>query len=293
MPVGGAHNMTVSWHWGFARGAAGVNSMMAVLLLAGISLLLGGLLTVALGIQLELSFGNTLLLAGAIVSCTGVMMLGLWLAVRELKNVARQLGGLPAEARAETQQFRESNAPLDQREPENGGGPFDLDQAMSRPAVSVSRRQESAFRERGGSDPLSSQTVETTPPAAKPRRNLLFSSSSRKERERSQARATEPSPVDPQAAPPLTEPGETPPANFEDTWRKSERGRAGDEPRRSGRAAATRDEDQPPVTVLKSGVVDGMAYSLYSDGSIEAQMPEGMMRFASIDELRAHLDQRS
>ncbi|MCJ9705732.1 DUF308 domain-containing protein, partial [Bradyrhizobium sp. SHOUNA76] len=51
--------------------------------------------------------------------------------------------------------------------------------------------------------------------------------------------------------------------------------------------------EQPPVTVLKSGIVDGMAYSLYSDGSIEAQMPEGMMRFASIDELRAHLDQRS
>jgi len=54
-----------------------------------------------------------------------------------------------------------------------------------------------------------------------------------------------------------------------------------------------RNEEQPAVTVLKSGVVDGMAYSLYSDGSIEAQMPEGMMRFASIDELRAHLDQRS
>ena len=44
--------------------------------------------------------------------------------------------------------------------------------------------------------------------------------------------------------------------------------------------------------MLKSGVVDGMAYSLYSDGSIEAQMPEGLMRFASIDELRTHLDQR-
>ena len=40
------------------------------------------------------------------------------------------------------------------------------------------------------------------------------------------------------------------------------------------------------------GVVDGMAYSLYSDGSIEAQMPEGMLRFASLDELRIHLDQR-
>jgi hypothetical protein len=53
-----------------------------------------------------------------------------------------------------------------------------------------------------------------------------------------------------------------------------------------------RREEPQAVTVLKSGIVDGMAYSLYSDGSIEAQMPEGMMRFASIDELRAHLDQR-
>jgi hypothetical protein len=55
---------------------------------------------------------------------------------------------------------------------------------------------------------------------------------------------------------------------------------------------APREPAPSQVTVLKSGVVDGMAYSLYSDGSIEAQMPEGMMRFASIDELRAHLDQR-
>jgi hypothetical protein len=54
-------------------------------------------------------------------------------------------------------------------------------------------------------------------------------------------------------------------------------------------APASEDE----VTLLKSGEVDGMAYSLYSDGSIEARMPEGMMRFASIDELRAYLDQRS
>ena len=45
--------------------------------------------------------------------------------------------------------------------------------------------------------------------------------------------------------------------------------------------------------MLKSGVVDGMAYSLYSDGSIEAELPEGTMRFGSIDELRTHLDQRS
>jgi hypothetical protein len=46
-----------------------------------------------------------------------------------------------------------------------------------------------------------------------------------------------------------------------------------------------------PVSVLKSGIVDGMAYTLYSDGSIEAQLPQGMLRFGSISELRAHIEQ--
>jgi hypothetical protein len=45
-----------------------------------------------------------------------------------------------------------------------------------------------------------------------------------------------------------------------------------------------------PVSVLKSGVVEGMAYTLYSDGSIEAQFPQGMLRFGSIAELRAHIE---
>jgi hypothetical protein len=44
------------------------------------------------------------------------------------------------------------------------------------------------------------------------------------------------------------------------------------------------------VSILKSGVVDGMAYTLYSDGSIEAELPQGTMRFGSIEDLRAHLE---
>jgi hypothetical protein len=58
-------------------------------------------------------------------------------------------------------------------------------------------------------------------------------------------------------------------------------------------AVASAPEQPAGVALLKSGEVDGMAYSLYSDGSIEARMPEGMMRFASIDDLRSYLDQRS
>jgi hypothetical protein len=50
---------------------------------------------------------------------------------------------------------------------------------------------------------------------------------------------------------------------------------------------------EPPhaVSILKSGVVDGMAYTLYSDGSIEAELPTGTIRFESIGALRAHLEQ--
>ena len=45
-----------------------------------------------------------------------------------------------------------------------------------------------------------------------------------------------------------------------------------------------------PLPILKSGVIDEMAYTLFTDGSIEAQMPDGTMRFASIEELRKHLE---
>jgi hypothetical protein len=51
--------------------------------------------------------------------------------------------------------------------------------------------------------------------------------------------------------------------------------------------------DPKPVTILKSGVIDGMAYTLYTDGSIEAQLPSGLMRFASIDDLRTYLERHT
>ena len=45
--------------------------------------------------------------------------------------------------------------------------------------------------------------------------------------------------------------------------------------------------------ILKSGVIDGMPYTLYADGSIEAQLPQGTVKFASVDALRAHLEKQS
>ena len=66
-------------------------------------------------------------------------------------------------------------------------------------------------------------------------------------------------------------------------------------PQRNGsalREAIMREQEHvsAPVTILKSGIVDGMAYTLYTDGSIEAELAQGVVRFGSIEELRNHLE---
>jgi hypothetical protein len=287
--------------------------MMMVVLIAGIGLLLAGLVTVGFGIELDLSFGNTLILSGAVTACTGTILVGIWMMLRELKNIARRLGpDVAVQARkAAPPQPASLSAALGDQSPAEGGLLLSHDQPVAQNAdhgTPPPWLAETVVRDR---PPAPAPEPAEAAPASKPRRNLLFSSTSRKERERAEARTSEP-PADVRPAPPVPEAGEAPPATFDDAWPKSERARATDAPppRRAGRAPSTfadagagaaganrpppveRNEAQPQVTVLKSGVVDGMAYSLYSDGSIEAQMPEGMMRFASIDELRAHLDHR-
>jgi len=277
--------------------------MMIVLLIAGIGAALAGLLAIAFGIPIkEFGFGNTLILVGVVAVCTGMILLGLSLVVRELKIISQRLR--PAGQRARTALPSGAVEPAISSDDEFpfGSDPAAMENAghagPGAPMASSSQppwHEEAASRDRVREGP---EPAPARPP--KPRRNLLFSSTSRKERERAEARTAEAV----AAAPPALESADdAPPATFDDAWPKSERARGAEVPpqRRSGRApptppeppeAAAHSEDQPAVTVLKSGVVDGMAYSLYSDGSIEAQMPEGMMRFASIDELRAHLDHR-
>ena len=291
------------------------------MLIAGFGLVLAGLLAVGYGITInEFSTGNTLILAGVIGVCTGAIMLGLWAAVRELQTIARRLGGTVTQTRGEAT-VRPALPPGPSHEPAPGDASFPFNQAAAESAGAVEPASaappsappwldEAATRERPRSKAPPEPEPAEAAPAAKPKRNLLFSSTSRKERERAQARTSEPLPPDllsadlrpnPPAAPPPPLPAEAPPPSFDDAWPKPERAKAGEVPpqRRAPpprspepNGVAARGGEQPAVTVLKSGVVDGMAYSLYSDGSIEAQMPEGMMRFASIDELRTHLDQR-
>ncbi len=85
--------------------------------------------------------------------------------------------------------------------------------------------------------------------------------------------------------------------------RKSEPGAPGarEESRAEPKLARASGELQPaapaqearPVAILKSGMIDGMAYTLFADGSIEAVLPSGTLRFASVDALRLHLEKNA
>ena len=296
--------------------------MMVALLVVGVGLVVAGLAAIGFGIPYkEFSVGSTLIVTGVTGVCTGAIVLAVAAAVRELQQIARRLGPVAAGARSEFPlpapgaATSPRNAP-----PAEGGFPFPRDQhAAEPPPIAPPSAPTAPWHEEMAQRGASSEVPPPVPAAAQPeaptkRRNLLFSSTSRKERERSQARTAEPLPPDllsPELRPNPAAPGEPAPVSFDDAWPKAERPRSVDvAPRRAARAPSTFSEaqgaqgaapspghppapqEQPAVTVLKSGVVDGMAYSLYSDGSIEAQMPEGMMRFASIDELRSHLEQR-
>ncbi|QQO12874.1 DUF308 domain-containing protein [Bradyrhizobium diazoefficiens] len=284
--------------------------MTLALLIAGIVAVVAGLLAVAFGFTVrEFSLGSTLIISGTIGVCSGLLLVGLHVVLLELKGIARRLAGSTVPSEVRVRPVLPGLAMPGAPAPEPALAPA----ARSEPAPPAASpppwQSEAAARERPRVEP--SPPEPEAPPAAPEvprRRNLLFASTSRKERERAEAKATEGSPSLPLGMPPEAQ--ETPPASFDDAWPKPDRARPGEPPaaprRPPPRSPSTFAEAAPPppapepeppaepapVTVLKSGVVDGMAYSLYSDGSIEAQMPEGMMRFASIDELRAHLDQR-
>jgi hypothetical protein len=327
---------------------------MIALLIGGTVVLCIGLLTVVFGIPIkEFSFGNTMIVAGAVVSCTGLLLIGLYFVGRELKNLARRLdAGVPAsfagnrEATDLVQVIRSGKNTQDEPSPAPTGrsGRDDMFFARDRSnhAEDVADRSSQdtlrTSRSAAASDAAPWQDEQTHPrnPASaletpesasaasqRQRRNLLFSSSKRREQASREQGAHEETPVEDapthhqstedssghetgqrQAGP---ESGSL----FETAWPQRERPRRDPALPRSSRPARTpasdgsesaeapRERYQPPrraeaesVSIVKSGVVDSMAYSLYSDGSIEAQMPEGMVRFASIEELRAHLDQR-
>jgi hypothetical protein len=260
--------------------------MMMLLLMAGVGAFLGGVVAILFGIPVkEFSFGNTLIVVGAMAACTGLIMIALSVVVGELKTIARRIGSRPvAETRSKAglapalpdpgeDDFTFPRDPLPQQEED----PFELDA----PPISPPARNginAPRGRQNGQAEP------EPAEPTPKARRNLMFASTSRKERERTQVRPADMRPADmrpvdisapPPFPPPLVDLDEPRPPSFDDEWSRQERIRPPDPPppplRRAGRppaafsdtnvnaALSTRNVDQQTVKVLNSGVVDGMA----------------------------------
>ncbi|MBX9819514.1 hypothetical protein [Afipia birgiae] len=332
---------------------------MIALLIGGTVVLCIGLLAVVFGIPIkEFSFGNTMILAGAVVSCTGLVLIGLYFVGREFRNLARRLETgvpapvmLPREPAAEVPAIRPARTlpelPAVPRQvpprPARGERPVHEDTLFTRdqPPDETPDRDDfatdDAHDRRSPAEPaawdehpvtrnrnpaLSAEPFEPpAEPAPRQRRNIMFSSSRRDKSRELPPRDPPPDEIPHRSSTEDLQRGDADanaPDPFANAWPPSSRARQ-DSPSfqgssfQNGRAApppAAADEEETPepvrerfqlprradassVTIVKSGVVDSMAYSLYSDGSIEAQLPEGMVRFASIDELRAHLDQRS
>jgi hypothetical protein len=281
--------------------------MIIVLSVAGAGVLLAGLVAIGFGIEVkEFSLGNTLILAGVVAACSGLIMLSLAVLVRELRAIVWRFGSVEQPAVVRGRGERPSPVLPDPglaEEPASTGPLFLRDQPALEVAAAAPPWQEEVARDRTRQRVAMPPAPAPEPvPEAKPRRDQLFPPLPRKER--AAARVPDPVVTDMDLALPAVSigapapPDPGPPSAFEDAWPPLEPLRS-ESFRRSARrssafnaGAAAAAEERPQVTILKSGVVDGMAYSLYSDGSIEAQMPEGMMRFGSIGELRAHLDQR-
>ncbi|MGY3364837.1 hypothetical protein ACVWZL_001962 [Bradyrhizobium sp. GM2.4] len=198
--------------------------MALALLIAGIFAVLAGLLAILFGFTVrEFSLGSTLIISGTIGVCSGLLLAGLYVVVAELKGIARRLAGsiAPSDVRVRPvlPGLGMAGTPAPAPEP---AGAEKMEPAPPLPAAGPPPWQnEAAARERPRVEPPPAPEAPSPPEVPEPprRRNLLFASTSRKERERAEAKTGEGLPPLPHAEP-SAEPAapETPPASFDDAW---------------------------------------------------------------------------
>jgi hypothetical protein len=254
----------------------------------------------------EFSFGDTLIGAGATALVGGLVLIGLGAAVAQLQRIAEFLGArplsrvgqppepavrlgagsgrvpFPPKPKVEPRE-RASEMPVvariqpkDNGEPQPGAPPSlhnpdvplmadeEAEQLPLSPRDNVTPRSESLAKDKSEAPDFAKE------PPLPPRPNYFDKMWPGEQRNAAPPAAAEPAFPRAESIPRVPEMQEEEPI-----------------------AEEAHEDDAAPVAVLKSGVVDGMGYTLYVDGSIEAELPDGTLRFASINELRAHLEKNS
>jgi len=285
--------------------------MPTILFGIGAFALFAGLVMVGFGIPInEFSFGNTLISAGTTAAVGGLIIIGLGIVAGQVRRVAEALTMQPPARAGQPVEPFENAAPARSLPPQVQPGKSRSDARLdtrtdphiSAPGAPIDDRPLESLAPALRNPDQPSETVEDdislsphhpaspTQPAADKSRDTNW--------------RTPVPPLPPAGSAPVR-PIQNP--NFDAMWpaeTRSPKTSAAGEPFANVRPAApARDATATPkrsepdkqrtAAILKSGIVDGMAYTLYVDGSIEAELPQGTLRFASINELRSHLAKNS
>jgi hypothetical protein len=231
--------------------------MHVILLALGLIMALAGITLVGFGMATNaVALGNTLIVAGTTAAVGGLILIGLASAIRQLRRIAQALEARPLPRALG---------------PEAEAAALDAQTPFIAPLAGARRRGEPG-REARASPP---EPAIETPPAA--------------DRDRPPSPAPQPERPKPAAEKDFNKVGSGEAAAG--TSHEAERISAIEpEPADEGETAWAPPSDE--MRIFKSGVIDGLAYTLYTDGSIEAELAHGTVKFSSIDELRAYLATR-
>ncbi len=301
-----------------------------ILLVFGILIAGAGVVAIAFGSTVsDSALGQSLIITGAISVVGGPMLMGVASLISQLSAIAESLRLRPA---AQIPRLADARQPADsQRRPEPlEAGPRLPDPRLPDQRPQDPRQAEPRAPEPRPADPTSAAAIEVSGSALERLRSTVRpdrvvangedvplspnGSGHHQGGERKPEPRSEPRP-EPEVRSGGPETGKeprldflfrpkTPPRppqqgeQFDAMWPKR---RPGDQSKPDEVARQPSLGGEPPraereprsVAILKSGVVDGMAYTLYADGSIEAQLPHGTVRFGSIAELRAHIENNS
>jgi hypothetical protein len=274
------------------------------LVLLGVLIALAGLAVIGLGVTIYVSaFGNTLITTGAVAASGGFVITAMGLVLRQLDRLTRQIersypaGEAEAEEAAAQPAARSARAGRsatprlsvdDLVSPEEAdaeaAAPPARERAAERPQERPQERVPERQQERQPERPSAPRRVAGPSPLLPPPEAGQPADPMVEARRQRLQRGPEPAPEAPAAppAPPRPRTGYEPPP-------RPARAAPPEAPPAVPAPAPAREADEPRI--LKSGIVGGMAYTLYSDGSIQAELPTGVVRFASLQELRDHVAQ--
>jgi hypothetical protein len=303
--------------------------MYALLLIFGAIIAAAGIALVGSGVSIqEHTFDPTVITPGAIAIVGGLILIGLGLAVRQLARIERVLAvrpiarpALPEQAAVSVAATEQASTPAIPFPPKPASEPAAQPQLPEIAPAPVTAAAQEAERLREKFPSL--LRLENAPVVEETDVSLLPKPPARADQEvvetnnvvaARQANGAAPARTLPRLEVSARAAGQSDSTkNFDTFWPKRKRPGSGvqsvaaqpvmsaepvlsipqslsGEPAQVAERAAA-PEAPTPISILKSGVVDGMAYTLYSDGSIEAQLPQGMLRFGSITELRNHIEQ--